>query len=527
MSQVTLLPNPTEVKLVSLRSTFGAVEMRLRTCRPAGICPSCGGSSSQVHSRYTRVLGDLPWEGLPVRIVLETRKFFCREPASARRIFTEPLPGTVARYARQSMRLGEALHWVTHSLGGQAGARLARKPRLLVSGSSLLRHLRRRAHVAPLRAPRVLGIDDWAWRKGHSYGTILCDLERRQVIDLLPDREAETVARWLQQHPGTEIISRDRASSYAEAARRTTPRVVQVADRWHLLGNLSEALRRALEPHSPLLRRTAWSMQNTVDAEPCPPAEPTSFLSHAASARERNRARRLRLYKEMKTLADAGLNHNNIARQLGISLRTVQRWTASGVFPERTARCYPHAVDPYAHYLEHRWQQGCRNVSQLWRDLRDQGYRGQPSSVWNWVRRHHGQRKQVLLHRRATPGIRTSPQQVAWLMLKEPPFAKAYLDELYRASPEVAELAHLGREFFGIVRNRDLSAWPRWLEAARHTALRGFAAGLVRDGSAVEAALTLPWSNGPVEGHVHRLKLIKRQMYGRAGFDLLRLRVLQ
>ena len=131
-----------------------------------------------------------------MRILLETRKFFCREPACVRRIFTEPLPGTVARYARQSLRLSEALNWLTHSLGGQAGARLARKLGLLVSGSSLLRHLRRQARPTPLRAPRVLGIDDRAWRKGHRYGTILCDLERHQVIYLLPDREAETVGRW-------------------------------------------------------------------------------------------------------------------------------------------------------------------------------------------------------------------------------------------------------------------------------------------------------------------------------------------
>ena len=527
MVQGTLLPNPTEVKLVSLRPKAGAIEMHLRACRSDAVCPSCNTSSSRVHSRYVRVLGDLPWEGLPVRIVLETRRFFCRELACARRIFTEPLPGTARRYARHSARLSEALHWVTLSLGGAAGARLAHRLGLLVSGSSLLRHLRRRTRTTPLEAPRVLGIDDWAWRKGHRYGTILCDLEQRRVIDLLPDREAGTVARWLEQHPGTEIVSRDRASSYAEAARRSAPRAVQVADRWHLLRNLSEALRRALEPHSTLLRQAATEVQKVAIAGCSTAAALPSAITHEAAGREQNRARRYSLYRQMKSLADAGVTHTEIARQLGVSLRTVQRWTAAGTFPERTARSYPHSVEPYVRYLEQRLQQGCSNVSQLWRELRQRGYRGQLGSVWNWLRQHNRDSKHAARSRVTTPKQHTSPQHAAWLMLKEPPSAKAYLAEIYRASPEVAELARLGEEFFRIVRSRDIEGWPEWLEAARHSALRRFASGLVRDQHAVQAALTLPWSNGPVEGQVHRLKLIKRQMYGRASFDLLRLRVLQ
>lgn len=229
----------------------------------------------------------------------------------------------------------------------------------------------------------------------------------------------------------------------------------------------------------------------------------------------------------MKSLANAGVTHTEISRQLGVSLRTVQRWTAAGTFPERTARSYPHSVNPYERYLEQRLQHGCCNVSQLWRELRQQGYRGQLSGVWNWLRQHHGHSNQVPRSRATTPKQHTSPQHVAWLMPKEPPSAKAYLAEIYRTSPEVAELARLGKEFFRIIRSRDIKGWPEWLEAARHSALRRFASGLVRDQHAVRAALTLPWSNGQVEGQVHRLKLIKRQMYGRASFDLLRLRVLQ
>ena len=235
MRQASLVPNTAEVSLVCLRPQHGAVQMELRTCRALSICPLCGTASRRVHSRYRRKLQDLPWEGMPVVVLLQTRRFFCVESSCPRKIFTEPLPGTVARYARRSCRSSEALNWLTLALGGRAGARLARRLGLLASRSTLLRELHHRAAAAPVTAPRVLGIDDWAWKKGHRYGTILCDLEKRKVVDLLPDREAETVARWLRQHPGTEIVSRDRGGIYAEATRKAVPQAVQVADRWHLL----------------------------------------------------------------------------------------------------------------------------------------------------------------------------------------------------------------------------------------------------------------------------------------------------
>jgi len=520
MAQGTLLPNLSEVKLVCLRPKDGAIQMELLACRLFSACPLCGKVSHRVHSRYSRKLGDLPWEGLPVRIVLRTRRFFCTVETCPRRVFAESLPGTASRYARRTHRALDALNWVTLALGGQAGARLACRLGLLASGSTLLRQLRRRIQRAPVRAPRVLGIDDWAWKKAHRYGTILCDLEAGKVVDLLPDREAGTVAAWLGEHPGTEIVSRDRASSYAEATRRAVPQPVQVADRWHLLRNLSEALRTALEPHHRLLQQAA-----RVSAQPfASPAPPR--LIEPLSRPQQNRERRYSLYQQMRALADAGVSQSDIARQVDISLRTVQRWTRAAVFPERTPRSYPHSVDAFAGYLNERLQQGCRNVSQLWRELRQQGYHGQLSSVWSWLQKHRGYTQRVLARAQTRPPMRTSPRHMTWLMLKEPLSAKAFLEELYRASPELAELAHLGREFFRIVRNRDLTAWPQWLEAAKFTGLRRFVAGLLKDRHAVEAALTMPWSSGPVEGQVHRLKLIKRQMYGRAGFDLLRLRVL-
>src|ERR1700681_1671166 len=172
MAQGTLLPNLSEVRLACLRPKDGAIQMELQACRTSSSCPACGSLSRRVHSRYLRRLGDLPWEGLPVRILLYTRKFFCVDGGCRRRIFTEPFPGTVRRCARRTRRATESLDWITLALGGQAGARLARRLGLLVDGSTLLRQIRRRNQPTPAAAPGVLGIDDWAWKKGYRYGTI-------------------------------------------------------------------------------------------------------------------------------------------------------------------------------------------------------------------------------------------------------------------------------------------------------------------------------------------------------------------
>ena len=369
MRQGTLIPDNAEVELICLRPKDGAIQMQLRACRGFSSCPACGTVSRRVHSRYLRKLDDLPWEGLPVAIMLEARKFFCVEEGCGRRIFTEQLPGTVARYARRSCRSSEALSWLAVALGGRAGARLARRLGLLASRATLLRELHQRAEATPAEAPRVLGIDDWAWRKGHRYGTILCDLERRKVVDLLPDRESDTVATWLRQHPGTEIVSRDRGGIYAEATRKAAPGAVQVADRWDLLRNLSEALKNALDPHHHLLAQAARSSR-TDDATPTPVPSPP-WSTRELLTQQQNRQRRYDRYQEVRGLMKTGASKAEIARQMGLDHRTVRKFMHAEVFPEAKPRIRRCIVDPHAEYLDRRLREGCRSPTRLWRELRE------------------------------------------------------------------------------------------------------------------------------------------------------------
>ena len=247
-----------------------------------------------------------------------------------------------------------------------------------------MRGLHQRAATVPVQVPRVLGIDDWAWRRGHRYGTILCDLEKRRVVDLLPDREAETVARWLRQHPGTEIVSRDHGGIYAEATRRAAPHAVQVADRWHLLRNLSEALRHALAPHHRLFTQAARLEDSSNGPSPPTPVPPWS--ERERQNQQVNRQRRYERWQQVRELLKTGASDRELGRQLDLDHRTIKKFRHAEVYPEAAPRVRQSIVDEYAAYLDRRLREGCRSSTRLWRELRNQGFSGQVNSVRYWLR---------------------------------------------------------------------------------------------------------------------------------------------
>jgi transposase len=524
MGHTTLVPDATEVLLHELKAVGQSqLVMVLRSAGEESCCPTCGETSRRVHSRYCRHLSDLPWEGIPVRILLRVRRFFCGVEACGQHIFTEQLPKTVQRYGRRSCRLSAALDQITLALGGSAGCRLARQLGILASGSTLLRQLKRKA-AAAITAPRVVGIDEWAWRKGHRYGTILCDLEKGKVIDLLADRSVDSTVAWLRAYPGIQIVSRDRSSVYSEAVVRATPQAMQIADRWHLLRNLSEALTGALAPYHRLMTEAAQAVcgkpsPDVVDA-PCA----TSRMNQREAAKQRSRERRAAVYDTAMELIRGGVPQPEVARRLSIDSRTIRRWVESNGFPEQSPRWRRSSLDRYREYLDQRWQHGCHNAAQLWRELREKGFKGQSRIVRDWMLKHHGTLASEA--KKVPTAPRISPRQTAWHVLKKSESSLPYLEELFRRSPEIATAASVAREFFRMIRKRDLAAWEPWLQSALKSPLVSFAKHLTRDHGAVKAALEHGWSNGTVEGNVHRLKLIKRSMYGRASFDLLRIRVL-
>jgi transposase len=530
MPASTLLPDTAELRLDHLISESESITIVVATTRPTACCPTCQHPSARVHSHYVRSLADLPWSGMRVRLRLHTRRFFCSSLTCSRRIFTERLPQTAARYARRTTRLNEALQGISLALGGEAGARLAARLGMAVSGDTLLRQIRQLT-AADGPTPRVLGVDDWAWKRGHRYGTILVDLERRRVVDLLPDRQAETLASWLQQHPGVEVISRDRAGTYADGARRGAPQARQVAGRWHLLANFSECVREWLERHRPLL-------QQAMPPAPTRQPESTIPVAHAIPKQkgknrwqrlaEQRRARRLARYQQVRQLRQQGHSERAMARQLRISRKVVRRFLAAPAFPERAAR--PPRVTlltPYHEYLQRRWTEGCHNAAQLLREISQQGYRGKRSAVNAFVAEWRRTEDQPVVLSARDPLSRTpSPRWAAFLLLqpaeKRTSEQQSFVDRLTRLAA-VGLVAELGRQFIQIVRDRQAEELDRWIERVKESAepeLRRFVAGLKRDYAAVRAALEEPWSNGPVEGQVHRLKLIKRQMYGRGKFEL-------
>jgi transposase len=427
MPTSTLLADPEAIRLGKIIQHPGSLTLIVRTTRREAECPRCHRPSARVHSYYTRTVADLPWHGVVVRLHLRARRLRRRNSLCLTRIFCERPPRVVAHYGRMTARLDDALRLIGLLLGGEAGARATQKLAITTSPDALLRRVR--AAVKPCApTPRVLGVDDFAFRRGRRYGTILVDLEKRRVIDLLPDREAATLAARLKAHPGGEAVSRDRAPTYASGINEGAPGAVQVADRSHLLLNVREALEKVMYRQNRLLRSSTL-------------AAPASTAPSAEN-------------------------------------------------------------DAHA---------GCR-------------LRLQP----------HLQRPKRMRRRKASPRLRPPwAREASWLLLRPDELTdeeQQTVELLCRLSPEVARARGLALSFVEVIKERRADELRGWIVGAQRSEIAefvSFANGLTDDFLAVRAALEYEWSRGQVEGQVHRLKLIKRQMYGRGKPDLLRARVLR
>ena len=389
---------------------------------------------------------------------------------------------------------------------------------------------------------RVIGVDDWALRRGQRYGTILVDLDHHHVVDLLPERSSEAFAAWLQSHPEVEVISRDRGDYYIKGALAGAPQALQVADRWHLVHNLQEALVRLIERFGKPLKEAAKllsgqqgpAQQEAGSAECFTAAVPktqTQFEGEQAARRER----RLNRYQQAVELHQQKVSQREIARRLGVYRSTVRKWLTAGCYPERASRCYHRGVDGWIDYLGQRWQAGCHNAVQLTSELRTRGFSGSYDMVRRFVAKWRKLRKcKNDINFKSIPPPHDNPRSMAWLLLKpadeREPAEERLVQRFCESCADVQQAVRLVQDFRNLVTERcasELDAWlARALSANAPIEMRRFAAGLQADYKAVQAALCQPWSNGQTEGQVNRLKMLKRQMYGRAKFDLLRKRVL-
>ncbi|WP_238241820.1 ISL3 family transposase, partial [Methylobacterium isbiliense] len=463
--------------------------------------------------------------------------------------FAERFPNLLGRYAHRTRRLAQAQARTGVALGGQPAARLLSRLAMPTSATTLLRAVR----ALPLPSagrPLIVGVDDWALRKGRTYATIVIDLEHHRPLDLLPDRSAAALATWLRHEPQIRLVARDRSTEYARGTTIGAPGARQVADRWHLLLNTRQMLERWLARVHPRLKQVlpttlaAASVRRTK-AYPRAPAE---VLMRAAAV-ERWEA----LYDDVRRRVAAGQSLRRINRETGLARATVRKYAFAPRFPRHGLRGPgPSILDPYLDQLSARFDQGCENAMQLWRELRDLGYPGTPKQVGRWLNERRTRPAKTTIRRwQRSPAAATtktpsrpplpSPKQLSWHLLRDPneldPAAAAAVARVLQDG-EAAKVVGLARWFCRIVRSgcggrragsAAVAAFDTWLAEARSCGIRvveSFAASLDQDRAAVRAGLELPWSSGQAEGQINRLKLLKRSMYGRAKLDLLRHRFL-
>ena len=486
----------------------------VRAMAAAGRCPTCGSSTRRVHSRYFRMALDLPLSGKVVRLLVAARRFRCDMAQCSQQIFTERFDEGILRpWGRRTARVDDLLHHLGLALGGRPGAGFARRLMLAVGNDTLLRLVRRRARP-PAAAPTIVGIDDWAWRRNQRYGTLVCDLERRHVVCLLPDREAGTAEAWLAGQPQIVVVARDRSGNYALAAAQALPHAVQVADRWHLMENASRAFAEAV-------RQSMRAIRQVIGATTLNPA----LLTAAERIQYEGYLRREDTNAAVLEQARAGMTIKEIVRHTGHSrglIRQILRGQRSDVFRTRES-----SLELHLPWLDAQWVAGAHNATALWRQLRLQGFRGSKRVVGEWAtRRRHADRLDLERLQRV-PSARTLARLLTTARdsLSRPQTVTVAAIEA--GVPALVEAREIIAAFHGMIRKRIHASLDPWIARARTSLVGSFANGIGKDRDAVLSAITSPWSSGQVEGQITRLKLVKRQMYGRAKLDLLEARLVR
>lgn len=527
MSLHILFPHLRGFRLFSLGRKAKRLVLICERVTSTALCPVCGVTAHRIHSRYQRTVWDLSVQNVQVVLHLHVRKFYCDQPSCPRRIFAERLPQVTSPHGRFTFGLRQFLAQLGWEHGGASGARSAHLQGLQATERSILR-LMHALPLPPIAAPRIIGLDEWAWKRGQRYGALIVDLERNKPIALLADRSRQTVAGWLKEHPTIQIVARDRSKEFASAITEALPKASHVADRWHVAKNLTEHLDKVVSARWKQLTKAAGEAE--MPAEPLPVSPPTR--------RPRQPVGEAR-YQQMLALQEAGLPTGAIAKRLGVRQRTIQHWLAQKHGPyagPRKPRRSP--LDWSTRYLRERWEAGERNGTVLWEELKAKGYTGSSRSVYRRLAkwREHPRKRGLpasLESVARSPFEDVTPGRVVGWMLARPgelrPEAEAQLDQITQMDGTLAQARELTHRFLDLIRHHSGEGLDTWLKDVRTSSVREFllfARSVERDKAAILAGLTLPYSTGPVEGHINRLKLIKREAYGRAGLSYLQHRFL-
>jgi transposase len=527
MSLQSLFPHLRGFRLLAFSREPDRLILRCERITRSAPCPLCGKAARRIHSRYQRTVTDVPVQRTAVLLVLQVRKFYCDQPTCPRRIFTERLPKVTAPRGRFTFALQRWLARLGQEHGGASGARSANLLGLRVSGRVILRLL----HALPLAhfpAPRVIGLDEWAWKRRKRYGAIVVDLERGKPIALLAERSQAIVKQWLKRHPTIQIVARDRSKEFAAAITAALPKAQQVADRWHLAANLTAHLDKVVSARWKPLTKAARPQVAVPEPVPVSPPLPP----HRPSVGEAR-------YQQMLALVQAHLPTRLIAERLGVSPRTIERWRAQQHGPHTSVRKPRRSsLDWTTSYLHQRWEAGERNGTVLWEELKAQGYRGSQRSVYRrLVRWRDGPRR-----RNSAADLASVPHSpledltpgtiIGWILARPETLTQETqqrLEAICQLDPIIAQARELTHRWLGFIRAHTSEGLDTWLEEMRASSLPAFVAfarSIERDKTAVVAGLSLPYRTGPVEGHITRLKLIKRQASGRASLPYLERRFL-
>lgn len=504
MPTTPLFPLPEGLEITAISLTDDGLLVRVVSNRTNCPCPVCATPSEAVHSLYRRHPLELPCVGQQVKLLLLVHKFFCRVPTCPRSVFTERLPEFLQPSSRLTVRLRSLLQAIGLAFNGQGGARLSKQCGIQVSRVTLLRSLQ--LLPEPATGPvRMVGIDDFAWKRGKRYGTVIIDLESHEILDLLPDREAESVKKWLAVHPEIEIVSRDRGGAYADGAAQGAPQAEQVADRWHICKNLGDALEQAILRLQISVPAKPAGEPPTSD-EKCAPTAPETKPSDSTQRFQAARERKQEQADRIKELYASVQSIHAVASQLGLARNTVRRYLRMEGKVQMAPRPRGKSLlDPHYDYLNTRWKQGETNARRLFEELQQRGYRGCEATVRSFVARLRKDLPGMVRPPRKTAEGHipaTSPREIRWLLTRREkdlePEERADLARLLAHSPEAKLLHQLVQDFLRMLRERQCKLLDSWMREARGSQIKemiSFVAGIERDYDAVRAGLRLPWSH--------------------------------